>query len=211
MFVVAVANTKGGVGKSTLATHIAAHFARCGRKTALADLDRQKSSLAWLKRRPDNLPTIIGINMSKGEAKIPKGIDRLVVDAGAAMRGQTVKDLVQQADLVVIPTLASAFDEDGIIRFLKHLDKVKAVRKNKRTVAFVANRVRLRSRSVEHLEGFLKAQEFPVAARLRDTQLYVNAAAQGVSIFEMPGARVQSYVAEWTPLIKMMAEGASRK
>ncbi|GAB6053902.1 ParA family protein [Magnetospira thiophila] len=211
MFVVAVANTKGGVGKSTLATHIAAHFARCGRATVLADLDRQKSSLAWLKRRPKDLPQITGINLSKGEAKIPKGVERLVVDAGAAMRGQTVKDLVQQADLVVIPTLASAFDEDGILRFLKHLDKVKAVRKHKRRVAFVANRVRLNSRALDHLEGFLKSQEFPLVTHLRDTQLYVNAAQDGLSIFEMQSPRVQAYVDEWIPLIQLMAESAGRK
>ncbi len=208
MFVVAVANTKGGVGKSTVATHLAAHFARCGHATALADLDRQKSSLAWLGRRPSDLPRIKGLDLSKSDAKIPKGVERLVVDAGAAMRGVAVQDLVKRSDVVVIPTLASAFDEDGIARFLKHLDKIKAIRKHKRAVAFVANRVRLRSRAVEHLEFFLAAQEFPVVAQLRDTQLYVSAAADGTSLFEMRGGRAASYVAEWAPLIRFLTDSA---
>lgn len=211
MFVVAVANTKGGVGKSTVATHLAAHYARCGRKTALADMDRQRSSLAWLKRRPGSLADIIPVDLRKGDAKIPKGVDRLVVDAGAAMRGEAVKDLVKRADVVVVPTLASVFDEDGIVRFLRHLEKVKEVRKNKRAVAFIANRVKLRSRAVEHLEGFLSAQEFPVVARFRDTQNYVNAAAAGMAIFEMRASRLQGYIDEWAPLIEYLADCAGKR
>ncbi len=208
MFVVAVANTKGGVGKSTVATHLAAHYARLGHPTAIADLDRQRSSLAWLGRRPPGLAPILGLDMSKGDPKVPKRIERLVVDAGAAMRGTAVQDLVRRSDVVVIPTLASAFDEDGIARFLRHLDKIKAIRKHKRGVAFVANRVRLRSRAVDHLESFLAAQDFPVVAQLRDTQLYVTAAAEGSSLFEMRGGRVAPYVDEWAPLIQFLADRA---
>ena len=52
MFTIAVANTKGGAGKTTLATTLAAHYAGRGLQTALGDLDLQQSSLGWLRRRP---------------------------------------------------------------------------------------------------------------------------------------------------------------
>ena len=52
MIAVLVANTKGGCGKTTISTHIAAAFANSGRRTALADADRQHSSFQWARLRP---------------------------------------------------------------------------------------------------------------------------------------------------------------
>ena len=49
---VLVANTKGGCGKTTLATNLAGYLAQLGHKIVLEDIDRQKSSAAWLARRP---------------------------------------------------------------------------------------------------------------------------------------------------------------
>ena len=56
-----VLNAKGGCGKSTLATNIAAYFANQGASVALADYDPQRSSLDWLERRPDYRPKIAGV------------------------------------------------------------------------------------------------------------------------------------------------------
>ena len=53
MPVVAVINRKGGSGKSTLATHLAAHCANDGLRVMLGDVDRQQSSMAWLRRRAE--------------------------------------------------------------------------------------------------------------------------------------------------------------
>ena len=52
MMIVLVANTKGGCGKTTVATHLAAALACHGHRTALADADRQRSSLGWARLRP---------------------------------------------------------------------------------------------------------------------------------------------------------------
>jgi len=52
MTVIVVANPKGGVGKSTLATNVAGYLARCGHRVMLGDADIQQSSSAWLGMRP---------------------------------------------------------------------------------------------------------------------------------------------------------------
>src|SRR5215813_13236074 len=52
MPVVLVANPKGGVGKSTLATNIAGYLASRGHAVMLGDIDRQQSSRLWLSLRP---------------------------------------------------------------------------------------------------------------------------------------------------------------
>jgi len=208
MLIVAVANTKGGCGKTTLATHLAAHFALSGLRTGLADLDRQQSARAWLKRRPDSAVAIADVDLDVAAGKTPKSLvkrlDRLVVDCPAAMTKDTVKDVVQQAETIVVPVLPSAFDEDGTRRFLKHLLKIKTVRKQQRDVAFVANRLRPRTRAADRLEDFLAELEFPVAARLRDSQAYANAVAGGLTLFETGGSRAQPLRDEWAPLLALL-------
>ncbi|MGH6905853.1 MAG: AAA family ATPase, partial [Geminicoccaceae bacterium] len=90
MIIVLVANTKGGCGKTTVSTHLAAAFAGAGQRTALADADRQRSSLEWTRLRPGTAPPIAGLDWSKDVAQPPKGLDRLVIDAPAAMRKKDV-------------------------------------------------------------------------------------------------------------------------
>ena len=51
MKTVLVASSKGGVGKTTLATNLAAHFALDGKRTVLVDADRQGSSRHWAEKR----------------------------------------------------------------------------------------------------------------------------------------------------------------
>src|SRR5262250_300426 len=58
---VMVMNSKGGCGKSTIATNLASHFAGEGHKVALADYDPQRTSLDWLATRPADLPAIAGV------------------------------------------------------------------------------------------------------------------------------------------------------
>jgi len=208
MFIVAIANSKGGCGKTTVATHIAAHFAGRGFRTGLADLDRQQSALGWLHRRPDGLASITPIDLDIKGGALPKGIDRLVVDCPAAMGKAAVKTVVQQADAIVVPVLPSAFDEDGTVRFLGQLLKLKPVRKNRREVAFIANRIRARTRTADRLTEFLASLDFPVAAQLRDTQQYANAAADGLTLFETGGVRAQSHRDEWMPLFDRLERWA---
>ena len=59
---VLVANPKGGSGKTTLATNLAGYFATRGKHVALSDMDRQRSALGWLQRRPEKLPLIHGLD-----------------------------------------------------------------------------------------------------------------------------------------------------
>jgi cellulose biosynthesis protein BcsQ len=63
-----VVNSKGGCGKTTVATNLASALAARGDDVALADADRQKSSLSWTKRRPKQLNPIEGLNWTKVEA-----------------------------------------------------------------------------------------------------------------------------------------------
>ncbi|RAU22875.1 chromosome partitioning protein ParA [Paramagnetospirillum kuznetsovii] len=204
MRTVLVGNIKGGCGKTTLATHIAGAFAAKGLATAIGDCDRQRSSLNWLRRRPESLPPITGLDWSKDVGTPPKGLAMLVIDAPAAMHHKDVESLIGISDIVVVPVLPGAFDEDATAHFLERLAKVKAVRKNKRVVAVVGNRLRPGTRTSDHLDGFFGGLGFPVVARLRDSQIYPSLAAQGSTVLDAKDRRAQSYALEWRPLLELL-------
>ena len=75
---IVILNPKGGCGKSTLVTNLAAFYAEHGKVPAIMDYDPQGSSTAWLERRPDHLPKIHGIVANKKSMQAK----RLVLTSG---------------------------------------------------------------------------------------------------------------------------------
>ena len=209
MIRVLVTNTKGGCGKTTVATNLAVAFAAGGLGTALAEVDRQKSSLDWLAARPATASPIRSLDWRKGAGDVPAGVQRLVIDCPAALRMGEVDDLIQEANLVVVPVLPSIFDEGSTRRFLERLEELKPVRKGKKPVALVANRLRARSRAAQRLDGFLAEIGQPVAARLSDLALYGELAAQGLGLFDFDGPRYRPARAEWQPLLRAIEATAA--
>ena len=138
-----VLNAKGGCGKSTLATNIAAYFANEGANVALADYDPQRSSLDWLDRRPDNRPAIAGIAAyEEGLRHVPRTADIVVSDAPARSHGKELTDLVRHAETIVVPVLPSTIDMQATTTFLQELQKVGKIERKQAKLGAVANRVR---------------------------------------------------------------------
>ncbi len=206
MITILIANSKGGCGKSTLSINLAAALALAGQEVMLADADRQKSALAWAKRRPKTAKSITVADWTKGPGEVPKKITRLVIDGPAGLRKEGFEALVAEADLIIMPVLPSSFDQDASTAFLEKLEALKSIRKNRKGVAIVGNRMRDRTRAAERLERFLGGMGHAVVTRLRDSQAYGEAAAQGLSIFEIKGLRTPLRE-DWKPLIDYIEHG----
>ncbi|WP_417513917.1 division plane positioning ATPase MipZ [Minwuia sp.] len=205
---VLIANAKGGCGKTTLATNLASAFANAGLKTALAEGDRQRSSLQWLKRRPDDVAQIEGLDWRDGPGKVPKKVQRLVIDAPAGVTSKRMHALLECADLVVMPVLPSVFDEVATRRFLKKVDDLKPVRKGLKPVAIVANRVRPNTRAAKELHVFLQALGHDVATRFTERAIYPDVARQGLGIFDLAPSRRKGAVDDWLPLVRLIEDRA---
>lgn len=207
MKTVLIANPKGGSGKTTLATNLAGYFANLGQRVLLADLDRQRSSTGWLTRRPGTLPTIHGCGDGDTRKMLAEVRPHwLILDSPAGLHGEKLTDAVKRADLVVVPVQPSVFDMAATQAFLDVLRTEKAVRKEKSYVAMVGMRVDARTRSAANLEEFLEQAGFPALTLLRDTQIYVQAAGEGVSLYDLPLARAAKDIEQWRPLLDWLQD-----
>lgn len=202
MKTILIANPKGGSGKTTLATNLAGYFASRGGRVLLVDLDRQRSASDWLARRPEELPEIRGWHgqsdkKAMGEIKP----DWLVVDSPAGMSGDKLTNALKRAARVIVPVQPSAFDMAATRNFLDVLREEKAVRKARSDVAMIGMRVDARTRAAAGLEMFLDEAGFPVLTLLRDAQIYVQAAGEGLSLFDMAPSRTVREMEQWQPLL----------
>lgn len=197
-----VANPKGGSGKTTLATNLAGYFAKRGLGVMLGDTDRQLSARDWLRIRPAALPQIRTWNIEKdGLARPPAGTSHVVLDTPAGLHGKALERVLKPVSRVIVPVQPSLFDILATRQFLQILLEEKTVRKARTQVAVVGMRVDARTRAAGELERFLESYELPVLAYLRDTQLYVQVAANGMTLFDLPPSRSERDMDQWQPII----------
>ncbi len=197
-----IANPKGGVGKSTLATNLAGWMAREGKRVMLGDIDRQQSAREWLKLRSPALPHIASWDIEPDKpARPPKDTTHVVLDTPAGLHGKKLVNVLKLVRRVIVPLQPSIFDILATRQFLDQLFEEKEIRKHEAFVAIVAMRVDARTRAAGELERFLADTGLPVVAHLRDTQNYVQAAAHGLSIFDLPASRVEKDLEQWQPLL----------
>ena len=196
-----VANSKGGSGKTTLATNLAGLLAARGVRAVLADLDRQRSSAHWLERRPAGFPRIAGWT-PEDPADALKSFDPqwAIYDSPAGLRGDKLEAAVKRVDLVVVPIVPSVFDMDASMDFIETLAAQKAVRKGESAIVLVANRVDARTLAAQELETFLAAWDLPVIAHLHAAQVYVHCAASGSSLSDLPRSRAEPEIERFEPI-----------
>lgn len=206
-----VLNSKGGCGKSTLATNIASYFATQGAVVALADYDPQRSSLDWLERRPENRPAIAAVaGFDGGLRHVPRNADILVIDAPARSHGAELTNLVRHAETIVVPVLPSTIDIQATATFLEELKSVGKVANKQAKIAAVANRVRDNTLIFDDLDEYLTKARIPYIAALREAQNYVRAYTRGLGIFELPEYLAWPDWDDWAPLTAWLRSARSQ-
>ena len=205
MPVVVVANPKGGVGKSTLATNVAGYYASQGHAVMLGDADRQQSSRLWLSLRPLQARPIATWEVNADLiAKAPKGTSHVVLDTPAGLHGWRFKDVVKMADKLIIPLQPSVFDIFATRAFLDELKDIRAA--GKISVGLVGMRVDARTIAADKLAEFTQSTGVPVIGNLRDTQNYVHLAARGLTVFDVAPARVERDLEQWGPICRWLGQ-----
>ena len=207
MSVIVVANPKGGVGKSTLATQIAGFLAAQGKAVTLGDLDRQQSSRQWLDARPAHLPRILPWEISRDAIARPaRGTTDAVIDTPAGLHGTRLDAAMKVADVLVVPLQPSLFDMQATHAFLHELRDHK--RASRVRIGLVGMRVKEHTIALERFQEFVATLGIPLVATLRDTQNYVHLAAHGLTLFDVAPGKVERDLAQFAPLARWLGAPA---
>lgn len=205
-----IANPKGGVGKSTVATNLAGWFAHQGANVMLGDIDRQQSSATWLRLRSPTLPRIGTWVIEQDQpARPPREATHVVLDSPAGLHGKRLTQVLKAVHQVIIPLQPSIFDILATRQFLDALLEEREIRRQQAFVAVIGMRVDARTRAAGELDRFLEGTGLPVLTCLRDTQNYVQAAAHGLSIFDLPPSRTEKDREQWQPIIDWASSAAA--
>jgi chromosome partitioning protein len=206
---VTILNPKGGSGKTTLATNLAAYYASRGFGTSLMDFDPQGSSMRWLKLRPQSLPAIHGVAAWRNEPgmtrsfqlRVPPGTSRVVVDTPAALEPYRFDEFTRDADAIVVPVLPSQIDIHACARCIEHLLTTAKIKRREGRIAVVANRVRPNTLVFRSLMRFLETLDIPIMATFRESQNYIRSFELGLGLHEMQAERSLPDVEQWAPLV----------
>lgn len=204
MLTVLVANSKGGCGKSTLVTQLAAQGAQQGKRTAIIDADRQASSFRWAALRPDTVPGVLALpGGRKALDKLPPDTERVLIDSPAGAGERELEPYLEAASMVLVPVLPSSFDLHATLAFLQTLATIGRIRRGKLPVALVGNRLKPWTHaSQDALAELAEHAPFPLVAQLRDSQAYVLLTALGKGVFDYQSEHVRSQQQDWLPLLR---------
>lgn len=206
MRMVLVASSKGGAGKSTVATNLAAAFAIDGKRTVLLDADRQKSASHWCEKRALSASAVLPVDGSRRgwDKQLPADSQRVVVDAPAGAMADDLTAFLDRADAVLVPVLASTIDLEATVPFLDSLAAHPRVKKGKLPVAIVGNRLKPWTGASQQAVAQLRTWPYPLVAELRDTQAYVLLVALGKSLFDYHSEQIRGHQQDWAPLMKWL-------
>jgi chromosome partitioning protein len=215
-----VVNGKGGCGKTTIATNLAAAYAHRGYPVALSDYDAQASSSQWHEHRPAQLSDIHLIASHQRTAmyttrayqlRVPPATQRIVIDTPSAVGDRDLDSLLRGVHAVLVPILPSSIDIRAGTRFIAQLLLHRSYRARRPPVGVIANRVRENTPGHAKLMQFLNSLNIPTVATFGDCSLYTRLAEAGTGIFEDElGAAMARETREWNNLLRWIDSAAER-
>ncbi|MBX9792581.1 MAG: ParA family protein [Pirellulales bacterium] len=196
------ANTKGGVGKSTLAVHFAVWLFDRGAKVALLDCDKQRSSSQWIAEAEPQI-TVTAADTPENVALLAQELRQshdFVVGDGPGGLDDLSRTLLILADLAVFPISPSILDLRSVAQATGVLKYAHSINQGRPEGRLVLNRMRKRDTISRELQAAAPNLGLSVARSvIRDLQIYRDAAQQGTAATRM-GARGRDAAAELTQL-----------
>lgn len=142
--IISFLNQKGGVGKTTLAIHIADSLSRKDKKVLLIDADPQASALDWAENSENgNRFSVVGLPKKtlRSELRtIETDYDYIIVD-GPPRVHEIAMAAIAASDLIVIPVQPSPFDVWSLKDIIDLVNEVKTINENLKTVLVINRKI----------------------------------------------------------------------
>lgn len=194
--IVALLNQKGGVGKTTLALHLAGAWAERGKRALVVDADPQGSALDWSEQRSrEGLPRPFGVlglareTLHRELPEIAAGYDRVVIDGPPRVAG-IARSALLAADLVLIPATPSPFDSWASAEMLRLLAEARVFRPEL-AARMLLNRCAARTVIARETAEALADHDPPVlASRVGQRVAFADTARAGRLVHEVPAGLI---------------------
>jgi len=209
--IVVVANSKGGVGKSTLATHLAGWLYEHGHTVTLADCDTQRSSSEWIK---EAAPAVRAIRLASPD-DILNGLPGLSAEAdyvvadGPGSNTETSRALLLRADLALVPCKASMLEVRALAQATDVLRQAQDIRGGMPEAKIVLSMVGKNYRLTADMKEAASALNLPLAdTALTLRQIYADAPGQGAFVWQL-GVRSKDAALEIDSLFRELFPGVA--
>jgi chromosome partitioning protein len=200
--IIGFTNSKGGVGKSTIAVHLAAWLAEQGRKVILADADAQGSSSMWLSEAAPDIRVVRLQTADDILEQIPalsQEADDIVIDGPGGL-SEVTRSILFVVDYTLLPCTPSIVDLRPAYESIRVVRQAQAIRKGPPEAIFVPNRLRAGQRLSKDLVNTAAGLGIRVSSGLRHLNAYADAAGQGTLVWKM--VRQQEAAAELQKLFE---------
>jgi chromosome partitioning protein len=202
--IIVVANSKGGVGKSTLAVHLAAWLHEQGHIVTLADCDTQHSSSDWAK---EAVPGVQSVRLADPDdildrlPALSQQSDYVVAD-GPGSNTETSRALLLRADLALVLCKASMLEVRALAQATNVLRQSQDIRGGQPRAMIVLSMVGKTYRLTQDMQHAAQALDLPLAkTALTLKQIYADAPGQGSVVWQL-GARGREAASEVEALFR---------
>lgn len=212
--IIVIANSKGGVGKSTIAVHLAAWLHEQGHTVTLADCDTQQSSSEWIKEAVPDVKTVRLADPDEILDRLPalgEQSDFVVAD-GPGSNTETSRALLLRADRAIVPCKASMLEVRALAQATNVLRQAQDIRGGMPQAVIVLSMVGKTYRLTQDMKDAAEALELPVAkTSLTLKQIYADAPGQGAVVWQL-GSRGKEAATEVQALFReILPEACSMK
>jgi len=186
--IIVVANSKGGVGKSTIAVHLAAWLQQHGNSVTLADCDTQQSSSEWAKEAAPEVKAVRPADPDEILDRLPtlaQQTDFVVAD-GPGSNTETSRALLLRADFAILPCKASMLEVRALAQATNVLRQAQDIHGGKPQALIVLSMVGKTYRLTQDMKDAAAALELPLAkTALTLKQIYADAPGQGAVVWQL--------------------------